>query len=53
MTKLWELIKVNFVLTAFYWAWTGIDWYDKKTGQLVKGEEKGKNAAKSGYELVK
>jgi hypothetical protein len=36
--------KISFVLTMFSWAWTGLYWYDKKTGQLVQcGERKGKN----------
>ena len=36
--------KVSFVLTAFSWAWTGLYWYDRETGQLVRsGTRKGKN----------
>lgn len=38
----YECDKVSFVLTMFSWAWTGLYWYDKKTGQLVQsGEKKG------------
>lgn len=48
--KKYDCVKITFVLTAFSWAWTGLYWYDKKTGQLVKSGVKGKNAAKSGYE---
>lgn len=34
--------KVSFVLTMFPWAWTGLYWYDKATGQMVQsGEKKG------------
>nr|DAZ19510.1 MAG TPA: hypothetical protein [Caudoviricetes sp.] len=46
-----DCVKVTFVLTAFSWAWTGLYWYDKNNGQLVKSGEKGKNAVKSGYQL--
>lgn len=47
--KRYDCVKITFVLTAFSWAWTGLYWYDKETGQLVKSGEKGKNAAKAGY----
>jgi len=50
--KEYDCVKIHFVLTAFSWAWTGIYWYDKKSDQLVKSGEKGKNAAKAGYELI-
>ena len=36
--------KISMVLTMFSWAWTGLYWYDKKTGQLVQsGTQKGKS----------
>ncbi len=50
--KKYDCVKITFVLTAFSWAWTGLYWYDKKTGQLVKSGEKGKNAVKAGYQLI-
>lgn len=40
--KVHPCIKVSFVLTMFSWAWTGLYWYDKDTGMLVRsGEKKG------------
>ena len=39
--------KVSLVLTMFSWAWTGLFWYDEKTGQLVQSSEK-----KNGKETV-
>ncbi len=34
--------KTSLVLTMFSWAWTGLYWYDTKTGQLVQsGVKKG------------
>lgn len=40
--KVRSCIKVSFVLTMFSWAWTGLYWYDKDTGMLVRsGEKKG------------
>jgi len=50
--KKYDCVKITFVLTAFSWAWTGLYWYDKKTDQLVKSGEKGKNAVKAGYQLI-
>ena len=50
--KKYDCVKITFVLTAFSWAWTGLYWYDKKTYQLVKSGEKGKNAVKAGYQLI-
>ena len=47
----YDCVKISFVLTAFSWAWTGYYWYDRQTGQLVQTGEKGKNAAKDGYQL--
>lgn len=38
----YDCVKVSFVLTMFSWAWKGIYWYDKKTGQMVQSGEKGK-----------
>ena len=49
--RAYDCVKITFVLTAFSWAWTGLYWYDKQTGQLVQTGEKGKNAEKSGYQL--
>jgi len=38
----YSCVKVSFVLTMFSWAWTGLYWYDRKTGQLVQnGTKKG------------
>ena len=38
----YSCVKVSFVLTIFSWAWTGLYWYDRKTGQLVQnGTKKG------------
>lgn len=48
----YDCVKVTFVLTAFSWAWTGLYWYDKQSGQLVQTGEKGKNAEKNGYQLT-
>jgi len=40
----YDCAKVSLVLTMFSWAWTGVYWYDKETGQLVQsGTQKGKN----------
>ncbi len=40
--KSYDCIKVSLVLTMFSWAWTGIYYYDKKTGILIQsGEKKG------------
>ena len=40
----YSCVKVSFVLTMFAWAWTGLYWYDTKTGQLVQsGTQKDKN----------
>ena len=40
----YSCVKVSFVLTMFSWAWTGLYWYDEKTGLLVQsGVQKGKN----------
>lgn len=50
--KTFDCVKVTLVLTAFPWAWTGLFWYDKGTGQLVKVGEKGKKAAKNDDQLV-
>lgn len=47
----YDCVKITFVLTAFSWAWTGYYWYDKKTGQLIKTGEKGKNASKAHEQL--
>ena len=34
--------KLSLVLTMFSWAWTGVYWYDRETGQLVQsGTQKG------------
>lgn len=38
----YDCVKVSFVLTAFSWAWKGLYWYDKKSGQMVQSGEKGK-----------
>ena len=36
-------VKVHLILTMFSWAWTGVFWYDEKTGQLIQnGVKKGK-----------
>lgn len=48
----YDCVKITFVLTAFSWAWTGLYWYDKQSGQLVQTGEKGKNAEKNGYQLT-
>ena len=38
----YSCVKVSLVLTMFSWAWTGLYWYDVKTGQLVQsGIKKG------------
>ena len=50
--KQYDCVKLTFVLTAFTWAWTGLYWYDKKSGQLVKTGEKRKAAEKTGYLLT-
>ena len=47
----YDCVKITVVLTAFSWAWTGLYWYDKKSGQLVQTGEKGKGAGKAGYQL--
>lgn len=40
----YSCIKVSMVITMFSWAWTGLYWYDKQTGQLIQsGIQKGKN----------
>ena len=44
----YDCLKVTFGLTAFSWAWTGLYWYDKQSGQLVQTGEKGKHAEKNG-----
>ena len=49
----YDCVKVTLVLTAFSWAWTGLFWYDKESGQLVQTGEKGKGAEKLGYQLCK
>ena len=46
-------MKVTLVLTAFSWAWTGLFWYDKESGQMVQTGVKGKGAEKLGYQLCK
>ena len=38
----YDCVKVSFVLTAFSWAWKGLYWYDKKSGQMVQSGEKSK-----------
>lgn len=38
----YDCVKVSFVLTMFSWAWKGLYWYDKRTGQMVQSGEKGK-----------
>ena len=38
----YDCVKVSFVLTMFSWAWKGLYWFDKKTGQMVQSGEKGK-----------
>jgi len=39
----YSCIKVSFVFTMFSWAWTGLYWYDEKTGMLIQnGIQKGK-----------
>jgi hypothetical protein len=38
----YDCVKISFVLTMFPWAWKGLYWYDKKTGQMVQSGEKGK-----------
>ena len=43
--------KISFVLTMFSWAWSGLYWYDKKTGQLVQSGEKTRNFEKINYKL--
>ena len=50
--KQYDSIKMTMVLTAFSWAWTGLYWYDRKTGQFLKSGEKGKNGSKDGYQLI-
>lgn len=50
--KTFDCVKVTLFLTAFPWAWTGLFWYDKGTGQLVKVGEKGKKATKNANQLV-
>ncbi|MBR1423486.1 MAG: amidohydrolase family protein [Ruminococcus sp.] len=48
----YDCVKISFVLTMFSWAWKGFYWYDKKSGQLIKSSEKGKNADKTNYQVV-
>ena len=48
----YDCVKLTFVLTAFTWAWTGLYWYDKNSGQPVKTGEKRKAAEKTGYLLT-
>lgn len=38
----YDCVKISFVLTMFAWAWKGLYWFDKKTGQMVQSGEKGK-----------
>ncbi len=38
----YDCVKISFVLTMFSWAWKGLYWYDKKTGQMVQSGEKGR-----------
>lgn len=40
--KAYECIKVSTVLTMFSFAWTAYGWYEKETGILIQGGEKGK-----------
>lgn len=44
-------VKINFVLTMFSWAWTGVYWYDKDTNMLVQSGEKKGNAVNILYRL--
>ncbi len=37
-----DCVKISFTLTMFPWAWKGLYWYDKKTGQMVQSGEKGR-----------
>ena len=49
----YDCVKVSFVLTMFSWAWKGLYWYDKKTGQMVQSGEKGKGVKeKLTYRIV-
>ena len=38
----YDCVKISFVLTMFSWAWKGLYWFDKKTGQMVQSGEKSK-----------
>ncbi len=49
----YECVKISFVLTAFSWAWKGLYWFDKKTGQMVQSGEKGKGSAEKIFYQVK
>ncbi len=48
----YDCVKLTFVLTAFSWAWTGLCWYDKKSGLLVQTGEKGKGGVRITYQLA-
>ena len=49
----YDCVKISFVLTAFSWAWKGLYWYDKKTGQMVQSGEKGKGVKEKLTYLLK
>ncbi|MCH5192438.1 MAG: amidohydrolase family protein [Oscillospiraceae bacterium] len=46
-----DCVKISFVLTVFSWAWKGLYWYDKKTGQMVQSGEQAGGTKKITYTL--
>ena len=49
----YDCVKISFVLTMFSWAWKGLYWYDRKTGQMVQSGEKGKGVKEKLTYLLK
>ena len=49
--KTYSCMKLSMVLTMFSWAWTGLYWYDKQTGQLIQSGEKKGNKEKIMWQL--